>query len=238
MNFKVAIIENEQRAYENLHNAIIRYESEHKENTFKVNYYSDASSFLVDYHMQYDLLLFDIEMDGINGISAAKKVREIDADVMIVFVTNIAKYAVESYNIRAYDYILKPINYHLFCMKFKSICNTLEHTSRGEFINISTRFGVRKIMVEDIMYLEVVNHELIFHCTKGDYSIFATLKEMQEKLRPYHFVRCNVCYIVNLNYVTELDNDTVVLKEHKLKISRSRKNEFYNEFTKFIGGSV
>ena len=71
-----------------------------------------------NYKMIFDIIIFDIDMPGINGIDTARKLREMDSNVTIIFVTNIAQYAINGYEVDAVDYILKPVSYYDFSMKF------------------------------------------------------------------------------------------------------------------------
>jgi DNA-binding LytR/AlgR family response regulator len=238
MTVKLAIIEDEERDSSALQEMMERYRESKPEYHFQVTVFSSALSFLMEYHADYDLIFMDIQMPSMNGMEAARRVRKIDDNVLIVFVTNIAQYAVDGYEVHAYDFILKPVHYGNFSMKFDRILNSLKHRMNDECLTISGRFSTRRLRIADIVYVEVSNHDLIFHLVGTEYSCRGKMSEMEEKLSEYHFIRCNACYLVNLHYVQECYKDYLVADGVELRISQNRRQYFLNEFAKYVGGSV
>lgn len=237
MNFKVAVVEDDEAASRSLAEKIERYAGE-KGHSIAVSVFSDAYFFLMNYKSDYDVIFFDIEMPGMNGMEAAKKVREQDAGVIIVFVTNLAQYAVAGYEVAAFDFILKPVTYPGFQMKFDRVCKELAHRLDDHSIYIGNRTQTRKVRVSDIYYVEVKNHDLIFHAADGAVVMRGTMAEMEQRLAPYHFVRCNSYYLVNLRYVDALHGDRLIVNGDELRISQSRRQAFLTEFARYTGGSV
>lgn len=237
MNFKIAIVEDEKEASDTLKKMIEEYQRKDQENHFSVVGFSSASSFLFEYNGSYDLIFMDIEMPGLNGMEAAKKIREKDNHVLIVFVTNMAQYAVEGYSVHAYDFILKPINYPRFSMKFERICNELTHQNNDRFISIQIKKEVKRIRVDDIRYIEVLNHDLILHMTKDCMKFRGTMKEIEQKLHQENFSRCSNSFLVNLKYITGLKGDFVLLGEESLRISQTKRFSFLSDYALYVGGS-
>lgn len=238
MIFRLAIVEDEAAAATALKNMIEKYERENGENHFEVCCFSDALSFLMEDISSYDVIFLDIQMPDINGMKVARKIREKDEDVLIVFVTNMAQYAVESYEVHAYDFILKPVLYGNFFMKFRRVLKTLEHKSNDAYITLSSRGEKKRVRVLDIAYVEVRNHDLIFYFNEGECRITGTMGELEKKLSEHHFVRCSASFLVNMKYVTALHGDYVVVNGQELHISRTKKQLFLTEFAKYAGGSV
>lgn len=102
---RVAIVEDEAESAAVLQAHFARYGKE-RGCTFAADVYADAESFITGYRPDYDLVLFDIEMPGMNGMKGAQKLREVDPYVPIVFVTNMARYAVKGYSVGAIDFIV------------------------------------------------------------------------------------------------------------------------------------
>ncbi len=237
MNFKVAVVEDDAAARRSLAEKIERYARE-TGHGIAVSVFSDAYFFLMNYKSDFDVVFFDIEMPGMNGMEAAKKVRGKDKDVIIVFVTNLAQYAVDGYEVRALDFILKPVTYPGFHMKFDRICKELSHRLDDHSVFLGNRTNTKRVRVLDILYVEVDNHELIFHLTDGEFRMRGTMVETEKKLAPHHFVRCNSYYLVNLKYVDSLHGDRLMVGGNELRISQSRRQAFLTELARYAGGSV
>ena len=237
MIFKIAIIEDESEASDLLLSMIHKYEAENSQNHFEVCQFSSASSFLFDFQPSFDLIFLDIQMPGINGMEAAKLIREKDNKVLIVFVTNMAQYAVEGYSVRAYDFLLKPINYARFSMKFERICHELSHQNNDAYLTITNKRIVQRIRVNDILYIEVSNHDLIVHLSDEKIVYRGTMKEVEQNLEGMGFSRCSNSFLVHLKYVRGLKGDNVVVGEETLRISQTKRSSFLADYALFVGGS-
>ncbi len=236
MNYRVAVVEDHEKTRKQMQEMLIRY-GESNGNRIAVDCFSDGREFMNGYKAQYDVVFLDIEMPRLNGMDAAKEIRDTDKDVLIVFVTNMAQYAVASYDVRAYDYVLKPISYAVFAMKLDRIMNELGHRPDDFSLTLTSRYATKRVRVADITYVEVRNHDLIFHFSGETFSMRGTMEEIEKKLKDRYFVRCNSCYLVNLEYVTSIAGEYVVVGGEELKISRMRRREFLSEFAMYAGGS-
>ena len=110
---RIATVEDDTNDLEALRTHLKRYE---KENGLKflITEFRDGEDIVTDYSADYDLILMDIEMAFLNGMKAAEKIRELDKDVVIIFITNMPQYAIQGYKVNALDYMLKPISYFSF----------------------------------------------------------------------------------------------------------------------------
>lgn len=237
---RIAIVEDEPDASETLKNMIQKFGAEHAPSAaFDIAVFSDAETFLRDLR-DYEVIFLDIQMDGMSGMDAAREIRKRNEEVLIVFVTNMAQYAIESYEVEAYDFILKPLSYHNFFMKFRRILKKIAHLSNDDYCTLTTRFETRKVKIKDIIYVESCNHNLIFHIHGGEEVRItgSTMNEWERKLTPYYFIRCNSGFLVNLKYVSAVRGEYVETEGQKLHISRSRRQSFLAAFAKYVGGSV
>lgn len=204
-----------------------------------VKVYSNAFDLLENYHADADILFMDIQLPVMNGMEAAKKIRGKDDKVLIVFVTNLAQYAVEGYEVNAFDFILKPLEYEGFRMRFGRVLKELEHRSSDRFININSKSGFRRISFSDLLYVEVINHDLIFHCREeGEVQTRGTMKKLAEELKAEYFVQCSNCYLVNLAHVKQADRMVVLSDGTELAISRNARKNFFAELAKYLGGTI
>jgi DNA-binding LytR/AlgR family response regulator len=119
---KIAIVEDEIKEQENLLSCLKELQQQEMV-SLETQTFSNASSFLEAYRHNFDIVFFDIEMDGLNGMDAAKELRQLDKSVIIIFVTNLAQMAVKGYEVEALDFIVKPIEKATFLLKMKRVLN-------------------------------------------------------------------------------------------------------------------
>ncbi len=231
---KIAVIDDEQEERRHLQKCFEQFEKEN-EKKLEVKTFTSGDSFLQEFDHSYDLICLDIDMDGTNGIDTAKKIREKDKEVLIFFVTNMAQMAIRGYEVRALDFIIKPVNYYSFAMKLQ---NALDMIANHKVKNIvlAVPGGMQIISTEELFYVEVDGHYLQYHTRNGEFRQKASLKDLEEQLNGLSFKRCNNCYLVNLKYVNGVENEDVILYGERLKISRPRKKEFLQALANYMGG--
>ena len=106
--YRIAIVEDEAPCREELRGYIERYGQEHGQE-FSVYPFADGSEILQNYEPRYDVILLDIEMPRVGGMEAAQAIREVDENVVLVFITNMAQYAIKGYSVGALDFVMKPV---------------------------------------------------------------------------------------------------------------------------------
>lgn len=231
---RAAVVEDEARARQLLRGYLEQYARE-KDLSLMVDVYADGMDILDDYKPIYDVIFLDIEMPHLDGMQAARKIREMDEQVILIFVTNMRQYAVEGYSVQALDFIVKPITYPDFAFKFDKVVKLRSRMKQDEIL-ISTSSGEKKLRVGDIFYIEVVGHQLLFHTDSGEYEAWnIPMKQIEQQLAPFGFVRCSVSYLVNLRHVQTVEGNAVVLSKATLPLSRGRRKEFMNSLTRYMG---
>ena len=121
---KIAVVEDELEMSNILVNFINKF-FEENELDVKVTVFNNALKFLDAYNFNFDLIFMDINMPSLDGINASKKLREIDSEVMLIFVTSLAQYAIKGYEVNAFDFIVKPITYYNFALKLTRALDNL-----------------------------------------------------------------------------------------------------------------
>ncbi|MBQ9057553.1 MAG: response regulator transcription factor [Atopobiaceae bacterium] len=114
---------------------------------------------LVDAHEKFDLVFLDIELPGINGMEAAELIRSYDSETPIIFVTNLAQYAVKGYEVDALDFVVKPVTYFDFRLRMDKAMRVISRHAKHS-ITIPITGGFRVVNASDIIYVEVSNHDL------------------------------------------------------------------------------
>lgn len=219
----VAIVEDEARDAGILQRCLEKYGNEMNEQIM-VTCFSSGLKFLDSYSANFDVVFMDIEMPNLDGMTTARRLREMDQQVKLIFVTNMAKYAVQGYAVGAMDYILKPVRYADIKMRMERIRESLAF--REETIPIPYQGGVKILRLSQILYIESVSHQITIHTTTGNFSIRKSMAELEKLLEDRGFARCNTSYIVNLKFVKEVRGNDVVVEDDVLLISRARKQEF------------
>lgn len=231
---KIAIVEDEKSAADELSRFLGEYYEE-KGGDYRVDVYGDALSFLAAYD-GYDVVFMDIELPDYDGMRAAKKLRDTDDTVIIVFVTNMRSFAVEGYKVGALDFVMKPVGRPVLRSLLRKVDRILLRT-RGSKVTVKTWGGGIKLLdADEIYYVEVARHHLVFHTEGGELDMYGDLVGLEKTLPAGAFARCNNCYLVNLRYVTDVRGDTVTVAGEELKMSRPKKKDFLLRLAEFHGG--
>ena len=199
--------------------------------------FSDGNEVVREYQCIWDLILLDIEMPLMNGIEAARKIREKDSEVIIIFITQMAQYAIEGYSVKALDYVLKPVNYGMFAMKMRRALHEFQ-MKQTDFILLQKKSQMYKLPLKTLCYVEVYGHTIIYHTQEEEISITGsrTIKQIEQELTDKGFFRCHQCFLVNLNHVKQYDKESVQIDGKEIPISRSRRKEFLQALMSHWGG--
>lgn len=201
----------------------------------EISVYANGLKMLNEFNCHEDIIFLDIDLPGINGLDLASKIREIDSEVIIIFISNLAQYALRGYKVAALDYIVKPFNY-----------TNIEHRLRRA-LSVKKRKGTDSIIlkissvsnvvldVNSIEYIEKDANYVVFHTEKGKYRVRGSLGDFEQSLPKELFSYCIKGIMVNLSYVQQTTQDSVVLKNATLPISRLRRKEFINDFFAYFG---
>lgn len=233
--YHIAIVEDEKAFSDQLQQFLLKYQEEHS-TRFKISVFKDGAEITQNYQKIYDIILLDICMPKINGMEAAEIIRSHDNDVVLMFITNMAQYAIKGYEVGALDFVMKPINYYTFSMKLTRAIKRCQQKAKQNIL-ITLPDGVKKFDISQILYVEVQNRMLHWHTTEEEYIVRGTMQSVEELLAPYPFVKCNHWYIVNLMHVSEVKNNVAVVGGNELEISRRNKAAFLKALTEYIGGA-
>lgn len=234
---EIAIVEDEENYREVLCDYLKRFEQESGEQ-LHLSVFADGDEITENYSASYDIILMDIEMQFMDGMTAAKKIREADKSVIIIFITNMAQYAIQGYSVDALDYVLKPISYFAFAERISRAIGRLKKREE-HYINIVSKNGVDKVPVSQIGWIESEGHRLIYHTKDRVYeSTVNSMKEIEKELAEYHFFRCNKGYLVNLAHVRAIRDGWAILFNGQVMISRAKRGEFQKALIEYAGDTI
>lgn len=224
MKIHVAVVEDDDAQAQRLQEYVQRYADENREDIV-VTRFTDGEAIVEGYSAAYDIIFLDIQMRLMDGMETATRLRKLDKEVIIVFVTNMAQYAIKGYAVDALAFLLKPVPYFAFSQELKRCIEKLKSREK-HFIMVNAENGVFRLCAEEILYIEVLNHRLYIHTKTEVIKTYGTIKEMESKLPVGEFFRSNSCYLVNLAYVSGVKDGMAVIGENELVISRAKKKGF------------
>ena len=231
---RIAIVEDEAAVREQLAGYVQRYTRQYG-TQFEVTMFTDGVEILEDYRPVYDIIFLDVEMQHLDGMETARRIRELDSDVLLIFITNMAQYAIKGYAVGALDYVLKPVPYFAFSQQLQKAVNQLAKRTR-HYLAVPVDGGMRRLDAATIYYIESEGHRVHFYTEDGDFSAPGALKALEEKLTSRLFARCNSGYLVNLAQVSGVQQNTVQVGPHELQISRPKRRAFLAALADYIGG--
>ncbi|MDO4432542.1 MAG: LytTR family DNA-binding domain-containing protein [Aerococcaceae bacterium] len=202
----------------------------------QIDVYNDGIQLIDKYQSYYDIIYLDVEMAIMDGMTTAHKIRERDQEVRLVFVTNHAQVAIQGYSVEATDFLLKPLSEFTFNEHFKKILRKI--TPEDDSVMLKVSGTLIKVQQSDIQYIESQGHYIDFVTRDRRFTIIDSMKNIETKLDPKRFYRCSNSYIVNMAFVEKMDKNTVTVAGNAIQISRARKKEFSEQFTKFLGDQM
>ncbi|RBP97260.1 DNA-binding response regulator [Bifidobacterium aemilianum] len=231
---RIGVVEDDPAACQRVLDYLNQYQDEQGEE-FVVSAFDDGQAIVDSYSPVYDILLLDIEMKKMSGLDAARRIRERDQGVIIIFITAAPQYAISGYQVRALSYLLKPVPYFAFSQEIK---RSIDQIKEQGYASMLVESGGKQTRLElsQITYIESIRHTIVIHTSEGKISISSTLKELESQLEGQDFYRSNSCYLVNLRHVTAVeDQDCLMSGGERLRISRPRKKGFLAALTDYVG---
>lgn len=235
MKYSIAIVDDEREQQDVLKENINRYFAQNG-GAANIRTFEDGKQFLNNYKAEFDLVFMDIEMPDVNGMAAAKKLRETDDTTAIIFVTRMARYALKGYDVGALDFIVKPVDYYSFALKFKRALSYAEKKRKSK-ITLRQEDAIVCLDCAEITYVETVSHNLLYHTAGGGaYKVWGSLKSAAQALQSCgDFALCNRCYLVNLAHVDGVSGNVAKVGGDELIISRYKRKEFIESLAGFLG---
>ena len=237
MTHRALIVEDDPRAADALRSYLTRYGREAGA-SFSVEVLGSALEFLDGRHAA-DIVFLDIGLPGINGMEAAEIMRQTDEVTPIIFVTDLAQYAVRGYQVDALDFMVKPVGYEDFALRMGRAMRVMARNADAA-VSIPTADGTRIVPVRDIIYVEILRHDLYWHVAgqAEPLRVRGSLTAEEERLGE-RFCRISASHLINMGQVSVMRGSGVTMSDgSELTFSRSRKKASLEVLARFAGGSV
>ena len=232
MKIKVGIVEDEIAEEQRTEEMLKRFFTE-EDIPFEIFSFTKGEELFSRGFSDIDLLLFDIILPNENGVEIAKKVRTLNWNGPLIFITKTIQFALDGYKVDALDYLLKPLSYDDFRLKLLKACKII-NVSRDKQIIIRTSEGTISLRESSISYVEVCKHYLTFHSDKGVYTIRGSMNKIAQSFST-RFANSSNSFLVNLDRIDLIKANDVVVNGETLPLSRNFKKELLRRFAERKG---
>lgn len=206
--------------------------------TYSINYkiyeFSSGEELLSNYPKDLDILIMDIQMKIINGMDTARKIREFDQNLEIIFMTSFSEFMQEGYELKAYRYILKPISERKISRNILPCINEIMK-KKNNYLTINVKNYVDRIKIDSIVYIETDRPNILIYTNDNKYTTKMSISKIDKILREHGFFRCHNSYIVNLKLVESMNSNTLKIGEKYIPISKYRVKELKLALTNILG---
>lgn len=230
---KMAFCDDDLSVLKELSILVDRYRVERNQNIVYAAFQSPLELLAeVERGNRLDIIFLDVLMPGQNGISVAREIRRYDTSVKIIYLTSSAEYAVDSYDVGAYFYQLKPIWQESFYRLMDSVIPECRKGAENSLI-LRCKDGIARVELDKLQYCEVMSRTLLLHIDGGKVvDSTGKLDELCEQLKEYEcFVRCHRSYLVNLDYVQNISNKGIIMTDGtEIPIPHGRYSELKDKF--------
>ncbi|MEG0895475.1 MAG: LytTR family DNA-binding domain-containing protein, partial [Oscillospiraceae bacterium] len=229
----IGICDDEKEQIEYLLNFINKW-AKTRDISLQTDIFYSAEEFLLKYdtNKSYDILLLDIQMDKVDGINLAKKIRENNQEVQIIFITGFPDFMSQGYDVFALHYLIKPVGQVKLFEVLDIAVQRLDKNKNELFLNIDSE-NIR-MPTNNILYIEAQGHYIVISTITKDYRIKMNLVDIQNSLGE-RFLRCQRSFIVNLSHIKKTNRTTVFLTNGKqIPISRGMYDNINKELLKYF----
>ncbi|MGL5752235.1 MAG: LytR/AlgR family response regulator transcription factor [Paraclostridium sp.] len=205
-------------------------------NTYKLVEFSNGKELLDNYPERVDLLFLDVQMPYINGLDTARNLRVFDTSVTIIFTTAIIDFMQQGYEVRAFRYLLKPIQYNDFnkhvSESMKEISESYESYLTIKEINLGE---IVRITLNSILYIETDSRYVLIHTDSYVYKSRVSINIIEKELDKNIFYRCHRSYLININKIKSIKQNTVLIRDKEILVSRYKMKNLKLKVTMELG---
>lgn len=234
---KIAICDDEQLQLDLLEKYCLEWLSKNKLHA-EITTYSSAEAFLFTYEddKSFDILLLDIQMKELDGISLAKKLRILGDKLSIIFITGVKEFVFEGYHVQAVDYILKPVEQKKLDLALDRAYKNMHKQEHYIFLQIDNE--LIKINEKDILYIESIGHKSLVYTDNYNYEVKKGISLIEKELSQSFFYKCHRSYIVNILHISSISKTDVKINTTLVPIARGKWEELNKAFLNYYRGEI
>lgn len=215
--------------------AYLKRFAESRDIELDIQVFESGAMLLQDGYQALDLLIMDIQMPSISGLDTARAIRKTNGAMTIIFVTNFVQYALEGYEVQAFRFLLKPLDYPQFARVVGEAIGRI-HAQSQAFLNIRAKNGMMRLPIDAISYIETEKGHVFIHTDQGAFSCFSPMRDMESALAGHNFFRCHSAYLVPMAKIqTVLRQDVSLCDGTLIPLSKHRKKALKEALAAFWG---
>lgn len=230
---KIAICDDEEIFLNRLYDHLITILEDEQNN---IDRYSCGEALLDTFFAnKYDIIILDIEMNGMNGIETANEIRNIDRNVKISFLTSYEDFAIEGYKVKAERYILKQQPEYMYREQINGLINDYNQDHKKfKYSNSNSAFSAR---LSDIIYFEVYNRQIVVHISEQEFMFYGKISDLESEYKCDGFIRVGKSYLINAAYIKFIDGNDIIMKNgQSFLMGRTVKNQVIEEYLNYLSG--
>ena len=197
--------------------------------SYEIHEFTSGEELLENYPNNLEILILDIQMDSIDGMNAARRIRTFDSKVEIIFMTSYSEFMQEGYEVRAYRYLLKPIDFDKLNKHIIPCVKELKSRNKNY---------IDRIKIDSILYIETQRPNLLIYTNKKVHSVRMSMRKIEGILEEYSFYRCHNSFLVNLKEIECMDGEYIFIDDMKIPVSRYRTKGLKLAITNTLGDIV
>lgn len=204
---------------------------------FEIIEFNCGEDLIEHYLDNIDIFFLDIEMKDLTGIDVAKKIREKNEKSEIIFTTGLIDYMQIGYEVRAYRYLLKPIQFEQL-KEHVNKCIEDIMKKRSNNLIIQTKGEIYNIAIDDIVFVEVINKDIMVHTQEQTYNTKTSMNKIEKELKRYDFYRCHKGFLVNIKRIDSIGKNIIIVNDIEIPVSRYRIKDLKIKLLSVLGDVI
>lgn len=234
---KIAVCDDDRKVWEHIKGLIVEFENDF-DCELTTTYFINGEDLCISHEKsRYDIICMDIVMDGINGVETAKRLRAVDKDVTIIFMSSYDDYLRELFGVKTAAFIDKPIDHAKFKTALSEACNSILENSKMTYV-YSYNKAIKWVYIKDICYFENDAHLIKIHLKDSVKQYYDTMANVWRRVQGLHkFVMPSISFVIHVDFIEEFQSSEILMKSgERVPISRRFQGQVAAQIFKNIRG--